>query len=320
MIEVLQSAERVAEESLSVSIDRDALARFCGDLISNGLPVPAWEHRYHLAGSPEETVAYLLVLDSVNFCFWPCAGKAKWAFQCGEERLSGYYALGAALKQAAHSGVPITRARYLADLSLGALKHILGPEGHLQLVEERLENLREVGRVLLRHYDGQAFKLVEAARGSAAALARLVAEGFSSFRDVAQYGDTPVFFYKRAQILAADLYGASGGRGWGGFTDMDSLTAFADYKLPQVLRHVGVLHYNPELSDRVDQGILIDAGCPEEVEIRANTLWAVELIRRELARLGQFLRAFEIDWILWNLGQETRFKEKPYHHTVTAYY
>jgi len=67
MIEVLESAERVAEISRSVSIDRDALRRFCRALVSRGLAAPVWEERYHLAGPAEETVAYLLVLDSVNF-------------------------------------------------------------------------------------------------------------------------------------------------------------------------------------------------------------------------------------------------------------
>lgn len=99
-----------------------------------------------------------------------------------------------------------------------------------------------------------------------------------------------------------------------------SLTAFADYKLPQVLRHIGVLRYTGDLSERVDRGILLESGSPEEVEIRANTLWAVELIRRKLRESGNNLRAFEIDWILWNLGQEERFRAKPYHRTVTIFY
>jgi hypothetical protein len=39
-----------------------------------------------------------------------------------------------------------------------------------------------------------------------------------------------VFFYKRAQIFAADVYGAFGGRGLGAFNDADRLTCFADYR------------------------------------------------------------------------------------------
>ena len=101
---------------------------------------------------------------------------------------------------------------------------------------------------------------------------------------------------------------------------MDKLTSFADYKLPQVLRHLGVLHYAPALARRVDQKELIDPGSPEEVEIRASTIWAVELIRQELAHSGKILKAFEIDWILWHMGQDLEFRVKPYHRTVTVFY
>jgi hypothetical protein len=74
------------------------------------------------------------------------------------------------------------------------------------------------------------------------------------------------------------------------------------------------------LAARVDGNIQLQPGSPEEVEIRANTIWSVELIRRELEHLGKRLRAFEIDWILWNLGQKEEFREKPYHRTVTIFY
>jgi hypothetical protein len=74
------------------------------------------------------------------------------------------------------------------------------------------------------------------------------------------------------------------------------------------------------MEHKVDNGIFLEAGSPEEIEIRANTIWAVELIRQELTRMGKELRAFEIDWFLWNLGQERQFKAKPYHRTVTTFY
>jgi hypothetical protein len=129
-----------------------------------------------------------------------------------------------------------------------------------------------------------------------------------------------VFFYKRAQIFAADLYGAFKGKEWGQFTDIHKLTAFADYKLPQVLRHLGILNYGQSLAQKVDQKVLLGPGSQGEVEIRANTVWSVELIRQELERKGKGLKAFEIDWILWNLGQRAEFKVRPYHRTATVFY
>jgi len=187
-------------------------------------------------------------------------------------------------------------------------------------MEERLRNLQELGRVLLHKYGGHASELVAAAEGSAIKLVEMLAGDFFSFRDQGVYEGQKIFFYKRAQLFAADLHGALGGKGLGSFRDMNDLTAFADYKLPQVLRHVGVLDYSQGLAEKVDRLIYLDPGSGEEVEIRANTIWAVELIRREMLRLGKGVTASEIDWLLWNLGQHDRFRAKPYHRTVTLFY
>jgi hypothetical protein len=188
------------------------------------------------------------------------------------------------------------------------------------MMPERLENLRALGEVLLREYEGRASHLVQAAGRSAVSLARILAEKLNSFRDIADYQGKKVYFYKRAQLFAADLHGAFGGKEWGSFRDMEELTAFADYKLPQVLRHAGVLTYEAELASKVDQMIHLEPGSPDEVEIRSNTIRAVDLIREELKQRGKDFRSFEIDWLLWTLGQSDEFRSKPYHRTATIFY
>ena len=320
MWKVLKSVKYVAENSRLVNIDRQSLTEFSNKLLVEKIEPPAWDSHHHFFNGGEETVAYLLVLDTINFCFWPLPGQPKWAVDFKSEALSGYYALAASLKTALESGVPITDARYLSEISLGELKRILGGQGELQLMERRQKNLNELGHVLLTEYEGKAHRFVESAGGSAVKLAELLAEKLSSFRDVSEYLGKKALFLKRAQIFAADLYGAFGGKKWGGFEDMNELTAFADYKLPQVLRQLGILRYSEALSKKIDQNIHLEPGSPEEVEIRANTVWAVELIRQALDREGKGLRAFEIDWILWNLGQENEFRKKPYHRVVTVFY
>jgi hypothetical protein len=60
-----------------------------------------------------------------------------------------------------------------------------------------------------------------------------------------------LFFYKRAQIFVGDVYGAFGGKGLGCFADIDQLTMFADYRVPVVLRLMGLLQYSPELQRQV---------------------------------------------------------------------
>ena len=41
------------------------------------------------------------------------------------------------------------------------------------------------------------------------------------------------------------------GRGLGAFHDIDRLTMFADYRVPVVLRQLGILEYSPELAFKV---------------------------------------------------------------------
>jgi|LQYC01.1.fsa_nt_gi hypothetical protein len=320
MWEVLETAQAVAEKSLHVKLDKQAIINFARKLDKEKVVIPSWNNFYHFDGEKEETIAYLLVLDSINFCFWPAPGNPKWEVEYQSEKLSGYFALAASLKKALESGTPFTNAQYLAELSFTEFKKILGGTGDLQLLESRVRSLNELGRMLMREYHGKAYALVEAAAPSAIQLARLAAETLPSFRDTAEYQGEKVFFYKRAQLFAADLYGALEGKGWGFFHDIDLLTAFADYKLPQVLRHIGVLRYEKSLAQKVDHHTLLAPGSPEEVEIRANTIWAVELIRQELLERGKNLNAMEIDWILWNLGQHDDYRIKPYHRTLTVFY
>ena len=320
MIEVLETAKNVAEKSRHVRINPEALEKFSRELAEGGLPVPNWDAEHHFKGSDEETVAYLLAVDTVNFCFWPPPGQKKWEILYKGKPYSGYYGLAVSLKRAIEAGIPLTDASFLASLTLQLLDDMLSGTGVLQLAEERLRNLKEMGRVLLDQYNGRASELVAAAGGSAISLMRRLAADFSSFCDQATYQGQKVFFYKRAQLFAADLHGALGGKGLGSFKDIEQLTAFADYKLPQVLRHVGIFDYAASLSEKVDRMIYLEPGSEEEVEVRASTIWAVELIRKELKEKGKNLTAPEIDWTLWNLGQDDAFRAKPYHRTVTIFY
>lgn len=320
MTEVLESAKYVSGKSSLVAIDNERIDHFARATIGSHFKLPIWDSGHHYFDDTEKTVAYFLVLDSLNFCFWPGKGQKKWETEYQSKTLSGYIGLAASLKRVVLKGSPITEAGFLSEISRDNLRQLLAGTNELPLMKERQEILRELGRVLLEDYQGKAAHLVEEAAGSALRLASSLAEKLGSFRDMAWYKDRKVLFLKRAQIFAADLYGAFRGTNWGRFADVEELTAFADYKVPQVLRHLGILIYSPELAAKVDNRILLSPGSGEEVEIRANTVWAVECIRQRLESLGLGLRAFEIDWLLWNMGQENAYRAKPYHRTITVFY
>lgn len=320
MFDVLKSTAEIAKKSILVHIDEDAILNFSERMAASRISLPPWDDVHHFRGPPEETATYILILDTLNFCFWPAPGQKRWAITYHGAVLSGYMALASSLKVAMEDGIPLMDAQFLTDLREEDLTNILGGKGGLQLMGRRLAALRELGGLLCAEYEGKAHVLIASARRSARKLAHLLASKLDSFRDVATYDDKTVAFLKRAQIVAADLHGIFQGKCWGAFTDMNRLTAFADYKVPQVLRHFSILCYEPALAEKVDRQIQLEAGGREEVEIRANTIVAVERIREALERQGRRLRAFQIDGYLWNLGQEAAYRIKPYHRTATIFY
>ena len=327
---VLSSTRWVAQHASHAWINREQIDHVCPQLLTHYSPTPepAWYDRFHFHDGTERTVNWLLVLDALNFCFWAEKDKPRWRISYKGEILDGYWAEAASLTRAVEEGIPLWDAEYLSTMSREDLAFVFRPAKGaddpaaemIPLFDARLAHVHEIGRVLLERYSGQFTNAIKKAKGSAVNLALLLEKDFNSFRDVALYHSMEIRFLKRAQICVADLYGAFGGKRWGAFTDLDKLTIFADYKLPQVLRHFGVLEYAPGLAQRIDNLELLQSGGEEEVEIRAATIWACELLRHEMSRLsGQSITAIEIDQILWYLGQNSA-EMRPYHRTRTIYY
>ena len=110
-------------------------------------------------------------------------------------------------------------------------------------------------------------------------LVELIVQYLPGFRDEAIYEGRQVFFYKRAQILTADLIGAYTDIGMGDkWTNKECLTMFADYRVPQILRHLGIFVYSEDLAQKIDGLHVLPYSSEEEVEIRAATVVAVEKI------------------------------------------
>jgi hypothetical protein len=100
------------------------------------------------------------------------------------------------------------------------------------------------------------------------------------------------------------------------FDDLDRLTIFADNLVPHVLRVDGLLEYDPDLLARINREELIAAGSQEEQEIRACAVHAVELLREQL----DGVTSMQLDYVLWNRGQEPDYKAQPRHRTRTVFY
>lgn len=199
----------------------------------------------------------------------------------------------------------------------------------------------------------QAFRHRHSDRGTALQLVKMVADTFPPFRDEhmlhGQRG-TPrplalirvadltasfclVYIWKRAQILVAETWAAFYPKDpsaphplFPACPAIDELTMFADYRVPQILHHLRMLTYPPELVNMLKALTSIASGSREELSIRAASIVAVERVRQEIARLmvdekekGEGVdsgRAGEdavssvmIDFYLWDLAKRMEGRE-----------
>ena len=333
----------VLEKSNHVKINDDAIAKlvhtvpghqFAGMTSKTGFN--RFDSSVHFIGKEEkDTIQYLLVLDAINFCFWPDHDAVTEEHPIG---LEYEHVAGGLKKSVERDGIEILSAENLGKMTGEKLREMLEWPRELPFEEVRAKRLREIGEGLARSFGGEAIELVKAAKKSAAKLVDLVVQTFPvGFTDMSrhtgecregQFFANEIWFLKRAQIFVADVYGALKNSGAGEFTDIDKLTTFADYRVPVVLRESNILDYHSEyLHKRVDKKLNLVIGCELEVEIRCATIQAVERIRDKLnekysASVNDKCTAVTVDWWLWEYGEKRRDDTnwRPHHRTRTTYY
>ncbi|PSS21235.1 UPF0553 protein [Actinidia chinensis var. chinensis] len=275
--------------------------------IQNSIPKVEWDFEgIHYFDEGPLTVQYLFVLDALNFCFWP------------DKDLS-YDHLASGLKEALQNDKSVFDADRLQKYTGPELRKLLKWPRPLPLEDERVRLLHEVGLELERNFDGKASNLVDSCGKSAVELVTLVTRHFPGFRDHSVYKGHQVFLYKRAQIFAADLWGAFKGKAYGEFNDIGEITIFADYIVPAVLRQLGVLKYSSSLAGTIETNGEISSGSEEEVELRACTICAVEKMREQiLKKFGKQVLSVELDLWLWSIGVQCPSLQ--HHRTLSIYY
>ncbi|KAG6954195.1 hypothetical protein JG687_00011933 [Phytophthora cactorum] len=77
------------------------------------------------------------------------------------------------------------------------------------------------------------------------------------------------------------------------------------------------VHFYKQL---VDNKAEIPAGSEMELEIRAATIQAVEQIHKQMINRGHHLEVIELDWLLWQIGEDNKEDLLPHHRTWSIYY
>jgi len=286
----------VAARARAVRIVEGEIEAYAAALPPAGeLPAPD-PATFLVEGERERRIAFVLCLDAINF------GSGWWPTIRKRPGHSGYFTIAAGLTERFRER-GAWEPRELTELDAGGVAAILGQDPGHPLMAQYAASLSDVGAHLLADHGGDFEALVEAAGGSAPSLATLLA-GWDAFADASTYDGRSVPFFKRAQIAAADLNRA----GVAELAGEERLTAFADNLVPHVLRLDGVLSLDPELERAIEEGELLVHGSPEEVELRACAVHAVELLS---AASGGRLCPAEVDAALWNRGRAPRYKAVP---------
>ncbi|KAG8768546.1 hypothetical protein FRC12_005501 [Ceratobasidium sp. 428] len=286
------------------------------------------------------TIDWIFLVSLLNFSFWSALPSGqRFAIEwspprsiTGESRWEGYWALPAALNRALESGIPITDPNFFASEAAcpdSVIEKVFAPASgcieNIPLLEARIWIMRQTGSFLVEKYDGSfATFLAEWRReyGPKATAGRLVAKitsEFEAFRDEGTYLDRPVYFWKRAQILVAET--------WAAFypppgtttphpifpLGVTELTMFADYRVPQILHHLGTIKYSSNLIAILEAGENLPNGSEAEMSIRGAGILAVESIKNRILQIRKERPASDsldseicsvlIDFFLWDLAK-----------------
>ena len=310
--DIREACARVAARSHHVHLVPEAVPTLAADLAAEGLGTDPDDPAHVAVGRTDEDQArFVLALDAVNFGsgWFPVLRKAPGS--------SGYHTVAGALRD--RGGVSVDEMQAATGDWCAELFGQAGNDEVADLMDLFAQSWNQLGVIVERF--GGAVELVDAAGRSADRLVELLAWEHKLYRDVSEHDGERVPLFKRAQITAVDLAQAFGGEGPGRFDDLDRLTMFADNLVPHVLRLAGVLRLEDALLARIEAEELLEHGSPEEVEIRAVAVHAVERVVAALHELGETgATAGQVDMALWHRGGRPEAKTVPRHRCRTTAY
>lgn len=263
--------------------------------------------------SQNQIIMYLILCESLNFCYWD--SDIKWKIEYKGEWYSGSLGLFYGISKAIQNGYDLLNIDYLEKMTIEQLDEIFKGTTSIPLLEERYEIIKQLVQEL-KNIDDLSKTLDS---NNDIELLNNIINNFSNFNDISIYKGEKVYFFKRAILLVGDLIENVKSIKEKVKNDSNMLGC-ADYKIPQVLRHLGILEYNEELAQIVDSKQQLKHDSEMEIEVRANMLYALELIKNKLHQKGIEMNSTQIDNILWLLSKNKEFKAKPYHLTRTIYY
>lgn len=310
---VRSQSRMVVDEAEHVSLNQENVPDFCDFLIDEyEFETADWDAPVFPSikeNEIEDVADYMFVGNALNYCFNDMETGDKFAYEFIGTEWSGAFGMWAAMMDYYRDNEELLETRFLKSITVEQVEDIFEPSNGVKLpmIKSRVKNLRSVGQ-LMEKFDGSLWNIFEdgsvriyGQNGIVSTLANS-----ESYEDKRTYKGQTVRFDKRAQLAVSMLYGKLIGTEYEfEITDMKKFTVFADYGIPAGLATHRIIEYDSELSERVQEQDIVQENSPEEVEIRASTVVAVERIQRYLKNNYNVDATIPVlDYVLWRMRKD----------------
>lgn len=309
--DVLMSSDFISNDSSYIRINEEKLVEVVESF--KNVEFKHWLSSVDFGLEQKDLINMIFVMHSIGFSFWEDEGQEKWEVEFDGEKDDGVFGTVIAFKRALSEGVKVFDYEYLANFKQEDLAHILRGNVEIPMLLERFEILQSIGQTMSEKFGGDFNNVVKEAE-SFDNLVRLIIDNFMGYDDKAKFYGEEVCFYKRAQLVAYDVFVMLGR------LNEVEITCLADYKTPMVLRELGILEYAPELADKIERKEKFLSGYPEEIELRGNAVFAVNMIHIEVLKKNPEVKTYQINDYLWLLGQDKTNRKHPYHRCRSVFY
>ena len=261
-----------------------------------------------------EKILFVFLLESINFCFWP---NYEWKAEYKGKEYSGSDALLYTLIKALDNKILNLKMENLIKVTSDDFKIIFLSKNELPIMmNERyllfMETVKKINSKGLDNFINELYSIKKIKD-----LELYITCNFKYFDDKCMYKNKIIHFNKRCRLLISDLF----------YTnvfikknikDFSEMLGCADYRIPELLYNNGILIYSTNIETKIKTGELILYGTEEEIEIRASTLYVLEVIKNGLKAKGIIVSTAEVDNIVWNMSRKN--KTNFVHHTKSIFY
>ncbi len=306
---ILDSCRLVLKDSKHVKIDEKKLNEFCAQNINISTNYWLMSSPYGLLDMPVyKIINFMIVYESINFSFW---GNPKWTIDTSFGKEDGSMALLYALLKYVKENDSID----FSNITESEFKDILKGNIEIPLLKERYEIIKQVSGIIKDKMNNDFYNYIKDVNKDKD-LFEIIVSNFSNFKDERDYFGNTIYFYKLAQLLTSDILHIRNLKE-NVDVDLSNLLGCSDYKIPQVLRGMGITIYDDELSNIIDSKQEIEKNSDYEIEIRAGMIVVIDKIKE---RLNGKVSSIDINDFIWSKSKDKNIDLKPYHLTRCTNY